>query len=436
VEAETEASPIIILIFDATLEFLFMISIATSFLIDRLVCDMYLFKFNHRHWDAIRNYPYAGLDFLLDENYKLVFLEANAVSGGIYVMEKAFELILDSAPNFRLYVEETDFVRLFVDASLTFYRMLREGYPKKVLITTPLSGAPLLMPERFSIAQEFRRRGIYAVIANRNNFFVLNGKIAVRLGSRYFYPDLIIRRNTSFPKNITQPIINSSEVGQITGSKFRTYRVVRDFIKNHKKAPFKLPETYFAKNVDDAISISEDMLSRGKEVVVKPNKGEKGQDIIFIRSASDAETKLKRAFGSKRITLVVQEKIDILTFPRESNRYAFDIRTYAYLGRFVGAHIRRAGIPMGQGLVEEYGVSNVSRGGLYVPILLVPDGPRILKWGDHIRQIYLFKSIKIDNYAFGFDSSLWKKLREATELVVLAIGYALMGFSDNAKTRQ
>ena len=392
-----------------------------------------MFKFDYQYWDAIKHYPYAGLDFLLDNEYNLVLLEANAVSGGIFVMEKASELILDTAPNLRPYLGTIHFIKLFVDACLSFFRRLKARYPKSVLITTPVSGVPLLMPERYSIAHEFARRGIYAIVADRRRFTILDRSIYVRVGSRYFRPDLIVRRNTSFPKNISQPIVNSSEVGLITGSKFRTYRVVRDYLEKIGNAPFRLPETFFARNIDEAISISENLLSRGKEVVVKPNKGEKGQNIIFISSASDVEAKLKRAFHSKEITLVVQEKIESLYFQREGSKYVFDIRAYAYLGRFVGAHIRRAGIPVGEGTIEEYGVSNISRGGLYVPIIVTPEGPQVIRWGRRIRQIYLFKSIKIDNYAFGLNPSLWRKLREATETAVRAIGYAVMRFLDNAK---
>ncbi|MCR8432743.1 MAG: hypothetical protein QXH55_02420 [Candidatus Korarchaeota archaeon] len=393
----------------------------------------YQFEFSPQDWDAIKNYPYAGLDFLIDDNQNIVFLEANAVPGGISVMENVCKLILENAPGLRKFMPHTEFVKLFTDAALTYYRIIKGGTPKLVLVTTPYKGDPVLMPERLSIVEEFKRRGVQAVICHRERYTVQDNKILLRAGSRFLCPDLIIRRNTIFPKNVSQPVINKSEVGLITGSKYRTYRIVSDFLSRQKEVALKIPETYFAKSVRKAITISEEILSRGKEVVVKPNKGERGKDIIFIRSASDAETKLKRAFHSKRITLVVQERIQTLPFCREGRQYVFDIRTYAYLGQFVGAHIRRSSVPIGSSSIEDYGVSNISHGGTYVPLLSTSDGPCVIKWRETAKRLYLFKHIIVDNYAFSLPHHMWKMLKRATEFVVRAIGYALNGFLNYAK---
>ena len=57
------------------------------------MCDNSV-RFDASYLESVKNYPYAGLDFLLDNEGRLVFIEANAVPGGIYVMSRANYLVL------------------------------------------------------------------------------------------------------------------------------------------------------------------------------------------------------------------------------------------------------------------------------------------------------------------------------------------------------
>ena len=106
----------------------------------------------------------------------------------------------------------------------------------------------------------------------------------VRLGSLIYTPDMIIRRNTGFPKGLRQIVINTSETGLITGSKFRTYRFVKRYLDSmpQYKDIFRMPLTHYAKRVRNIRTIAEDMLREGKKVVIKPpNKsGMRGLRII------------------------------------------------------------------------------------------------------------------------------------------------------------
>lgn len=382
-----------------------------------------------KNWDMVKNYPYAGLDFLLDSEYNLVFLEANAVPGGIYVMDRTNDIVRTIAPSIRKKISNISLVQSFVDMCIYYYNKSSEQDSlRRAAITTPIAGAPLLMPERCSIADEFRRRNIEAFIVDRSKYFVKHNKFFVKVGAKNIMPDIIVRRNTAFPKNIRQPTINKSEIGTITGSKFRTYRVIMKKLDTL----VRIPKTFYAKSLNRAIVLAEKMLEECDRIAVKPNKGEGGRGILFISNASDVESKLKRMYRGKRISLIIQEAIDVLKIKLNNKQYVFDIRVYAYLGELVGLHIRRPGMPVGGSSAEKSMISNISRGGRYIPVIM-GDSFEIMQWSNRVRRVYPFKNIFVDKYAVVFDYYLLKKLRYVSREIVKSISMSLNDYLSGAK---
>ncbi len=383
-------------------------------------------------WKRVRNYPYAGLDFLLDEDLRLVFIEANAVPGGIYVMNRANKLIHESAPRLRSMIPRTNYVRDFVRMSLVHYHFsTQNNVPRKILITTPINGSLLLMPERVSILREFARVGIEAYIANRSKYYINSGVLLVKLGSKLFVPDMVIRRNTCFPKGIRQPVINSSEIGIITGSKFRTYRIVCELLDKcgSLRKLLYVPRTYYSRSLDDAVDKVGKILKYSDIAVVKPNMGEGGRDIVFIKSVSSAMEKLRKLFRGGYRSVVIQEMINAHKLSIDGRSYVFDIRAYAYLGELVGFHGRRCPMPVHVGSMEGWAISNVSRGGKYLPIL-TGDGVYVAKWSEKQHRIYPFRGIYVDKFALIIDYDLTKKLQLAVREIVIAISQSLSRFWD------
>ncbi len=382
-----------------------------------------------KHLDNVLHYPFAGLDFLLDEDLNLVFIEANSVPGGLYVMNCTNRLLCDLAPQLRYYLPGIDFIEVFVDMCICYYEYIRGRRPRRVVVTSPVNRPPLLMPERASIASCFRRRGIDCIISDRSKYFVKSNMLHVRLGSLIYTPDMIIRRNTGFPKGLRQIVINTSETGLITGSKFRTYRFVKRYLDSmpQYKDIFRMPLTHYAKRVRNIRTIAEDMLREGKKVVIKPNIGEGGKNIFFVDSFHRLEHVLKKIDRMNIRSFVIQEMINTYKVRINSELYTFDIRAYGLLGEFIGGHIRLAGRPVGRGAVEDWAISNISRGGMYLPVFF--DGSlNIIRWNNKRRIVYPFRHIIVDNHALCLDRKILEKLRLAVRIIVEAISVATNGY--------
>ena len=161
--------------------------------------------------------------------------------------------------------------------------------------------------------------------------------------------------------------------------------------------------------------------------VVKPNKGEGGKNIMFIKSISDAPQKLKKVFRGSNRSVVIQEMINVYKLKMDGKTYAFDIRAYGYLGELIGFHARRPPMPMHSGSMERWAISNVSRGGMYLPVL-VGDGFNIVRWGIKPCRIYLFKNIYVDKYSFMINTDLADRLQLATREIITAISQSLYKF--------
>jgi len=314
---------------------------------------------------------------------------------------------------------------LFVDMCYKYYLLMRNMPPTRAIVTTPLNGSPILIPEHMSLVRKFRQRGVETYIVDRRQYHVRGNKLYVGIGSKVWVPDIIVRRNTMFPKNLGQVVVNMSEVGIITGSKYRTYRIVRNYKKKMGgKDTFRLPKSYFARNLNEALSKAEEILENHDGVVIKPNKGEGGRDIVFIRKLSELEEKARNLRKRESSTFIVQEMINSYRLRLGREKYLFDIRVYAFLGNFIGCHIRLPKIPFGKGNIESWAISNISRGGRYLPVFF-DNSISVVKWGSRRRPIPPFKKIIIDNHALCLDKKILSDLIYAMRLIVEALSQAV-----------
>jgi len=376
--------------------------------------------------DRVINYPYAGIDFLIDADLKLVFLEANAVPGGIYVMSLANKLVFDLAPSLRDSILTIDLVREFVDMCIDYYDFVTNGEClKRAIVTTPMNGAPLLMPERISIYSYLRMRGIECYIVDRTAFRVENNTLMARIGSRVFHPQLIVRRNTAFPKGLRQVVVNRSEVGLITGSKYRTYRVIEKYLagRGYLGKFIRVPKTYFSNRMDDALAKIDSILRDSDVAVVKPNSGSGGKHVYFIHNSADAESRIRKILNHCK-SIVIQEAIETHRLRINGADYVYDVRVYGFLGRLIDLHARRPKEPVGtRDYMDYWAVSNISRGGIYVPIFSSEEFG-VSRWTNRPQVVLPQKKILLDNHALLIDKKFMRVLETATMEIISAISQA------------
>ncbi|MHA1609150.1 MAG: ATP-grasp domain-containing protein [Candidatus Njordarchaeales archaeon] len=345
-----------------------------------LICDFYV---SYDEWAETKYYPYEGYDFLLGRDGCLYFLEANAVPAGIYVLSVITRMQYNDLPPYEKHLANdlVKFVDRFAEMVLIYYYYERGESPQTAIVTVPPHREGFLNPERIAISYALRRKGIRSWVVGKSKLIYENGFVYFLDPKNHeeIYPDLIIRRSFDFPKKVKQIVINPSEVGYITGSKIRTYKVISKLLDSLPELAkyVKIPFTLYSRSLNKVTRYVEEILEMGKRVVVKPASGSGGEGIIVINSKEELESKkglLEKSARNKKY-LMVQELILPAPILIKGNRYyAFDIRAYGFMGRLVGLHLRRAPIPIDTNSLDlDYYnvVSNVSAGG--VPIIALMD---------------------------------------------------------------
>ena len=331
-------------------------------------------EISYEEWTSVMNYPYAGLDFILSEDGQLYFIEANAVAGGIGVITTVYNRLRKYIP-MKLYPYNDHLsmlVRLFAEASIIHHIFRTNTIPKKGIVTVPIARKGLLNLERRMIARELANYGVETYLVVSDKIRVKNNLITAEIGNKEIIPDIVIRRTLNFPKKIAQTVINPSEVGKITGNKWRTYKVVVEAIKNNEilRSTIRIPITFYAKNLAEIENRSRELLEMGKSVIIKPVKGQGGKGVLVIGGERELESKL--SLLNKKTKYLVQEKIESLKIIENNKPYAFDIRVYTYLGKLVGIQFRRAPHPITpkNSQLEFQTVCNISAGGAFGLILM------------------------------------------------------------------
>lgn len=350
-------------------------------------------------------YPYASLDFLLGED-GLYFIEANAVSAGLYYTEMLARHVASRRPDLRDNLIGSTIMEDFVKMCSDYHLWLTGREMRTLGISVPDRWKSYLGIERIELRRTAERMGFRAVFVRKKSSAIVGSTLVSFEEGCEVVPDLIVRRTFKFPVGIKQPVVNPSEAGIVTGSKWRTYKAV---IKVTKSLPgLKQPVTYLVKSFEDLKDASLSIMSGGREVVIKPSGEFGGRGITVIRSSDDLEM-LRRSMSFSR-PWVVQERVRTHPMRFEDGRaYPFDIRVYALNGRMAGAQVRRSS---SEGNI----VTNVSAGGHLAPLLLDCDEIGTTYVG---RTEFRFPNrvITVDGVGIKLDKRTSDLLRRATMLI-------------------
>ena len=359
-------------------------------------------------------YPYASFDFLLGED-GLYFIEANAVSAGLYYTEMLAKHVLMRRPDLKDNLTGLTIMEDFIRLCSNYYLWLKGRRMRIMGISVPDSWKSYLGIERVELKRTAEKMGFKAVFVRKKSSAIIGSTLVSFEEGSGVIPDLVVRRTFKFPVGIKQPVINPSEAGIVTGSKWRTYKAVREVTKIIPE--LKQPETHFVKNFNDLEEASLSIMDKGKEVVIKPSSEFGGRGITVIRNPTDLRT-LKNSINFTK-PWIVQEKVRTYPIRFEDGRvYPFDIRAYAFNGRIAGVQVRRSSS-------EDRIVTNISAGGHLAPLLLD---------GDEIGPVHIGRTefrfpgrvIVVDGTGIILDRRTSNLLREASVLISNEIEKAVM----------
>ncbi len=390
----------------------------------------------YTYWQKVKNYPFAGYDFIIGRDGHLYFIEANAIPGGLSVITHAYRLLKwHLPPRYRKlgsYLEKI--VEMFAKMSIIHHVLNSGNMPRYAIITVPKDRKDLLNPEREYINYMLRAMGVKSWLVNLADCYVKDGKIIAKInGEGDISPDLIIRRSSGLPKGLRQTVINPTEIGVITGNKQKTYDTIINAPNNRiLNKIVRIPKTYYAKSPDDIIKYSREILDMGKPVIVKPINGKGGEDIIIIKNKEDITYKIRHA--KIRRKYLVQEIVEPVPFPAHDGYvYAFDVRVYAFLGYLLAVQIRRAPFPLNVhgsiNLTEKNIVSNISAGGTLGLVLLDPDFDGMIKYVNTPSKVLPLphRRILIDGKVLVFGERLIRMLTMAVRELTIALSNAVEG---------
>ncbi len=345
---------------------------------------------------GLKYYPYASLDFIIGKDGALYFLEANAVSGGLFYTMKLAEHVVKCRPDLREHFEDQlKIIDLFIQLCEDYCS--RSGSDmRKVAIAVPERWNAYMGMERRAIRDRFGELGYKA-------FFVRKSEARYRgdllcLGDEV--PDLVVRRAFRFPVGIAQPVVNPSEAGLGTENKWRTYSLVSEALKDFKLV--KLPRTILARRREDL----EEFLAERGEAVVKPLRSYGGKGVKLVKSCDEVS----------EWPVLVQERIEVPPLFLDSGRLRnFDLRVYVFDGEVVGAHLRTCPRSLSSCFV-----SNVSLGGNLVPVALCGEELRLERIEGLVLR-YPKRDIVIEGSLLMLGEELSRELREASKRIVEAI---------------
>ena len=359
-----------------------------------------------------RSFPFAGLDFMVDKNGKLVFLEANSIPAGAGITYYVSNLIQEKFIGKVMDLEDPNMDVLDI-LKLLLFKLLEWDTDSTILFTRPKNVIKRFLEfDRFIISKYLRFYGFDVREKTLSELHIRDGVVYFRDGSSVIAPDLIFRRVFGFPKKVRQYVFNPSEAGGITQNKFKVHEIIRNVARYSND--FYQPIYFKVNNRAQLIEALEDIFSMGKDAVIKPLNGYGGKEVKIIRNGSFVKRLAERF---KSYPLLVQEKID--TMPIESgdgSKYYFDIRSIVFGGKFAGFQLRRSSKPIDSYGNDKY-ITNVSAGGSYVHAFVGEVdimGSRNL--GFKVLKI-IDSSLNLDGNVAVFDYKFFKRLERASILI-------------------
>lgn len=248
------------------------------------------------------SYIFAGLDFLVDTNGNIVFLEANSSPGFIIEYENVYgkcdpidqliEVLKDKKEIIFLYPEEY----VFFAADYGYrYGKFKQAFQKRC--------RQIVLPNK-------KIKNFKLPLKDRKGNLVEQGTLMT--------VQLHIKKVLAKNKNFYVP--NPYEVGAITVDKWKTQQIVQGI------AGMKIPKSFIFSTKKQLVGLVEK--NKLEQFFIKPRFGKEGEGIILVKSKKQLST-LEIPNGK----WILQEKIDV---KKVKNQF-WCIRTFVVNGKYVGS---------------------------------------------------------------------------------------------------
>jgi len=239
------------------------------------------------------NFLFAGIDFLLDRNRKIYFLEANSTPGGLKSWKRVYKN-LKPLEKLREVLERNQIKTIAILAKGDKERLEAKFHTRKNFLSK-------FFEIRLCSIEENKKN----IKKNLNLLKDIEGKIfkfdCLHLGNFVKYA----------PKNVL--IINDYKIMKITRDKWRFYLSLKD--------KFNFPKTFLIKNKSQVKKIVEKF--KWEKFVIKPRYGEKAQGVQIFEHPK--EIKLEKNF-------LLQEYIEPSKFKQKFWSYRAWVVGYQYVG--------------------------------------------------------------------------------------------------------
>jgi len=270
--------------------------------------------------NKMKNALFIGLDFLIDKNENIIFMEANSFPGLLSDLEFHYGVC---RPLEKLV------------------GVIRKNYSKKiVLVYSKTMLENWREPEFvFEKIKKLTNGNCELCILEKHEIENFNGELTnindkqIREGI-IFTP--LIKIKTKLENNKNYKIINSSYISKLTKDKLKTYKILKSI------NGIKIPKTFCFKTKKDFLSLIDN--HHMKKFVIKPRFGQRGKNVYVI----DNPIMLKK-MTLKDEDWLLQEKIEI----KKINGNFWDIRVFVVNGKYTTS-IKR---------ISDKPIVNVSLGG-------------------------------------------------------------------------
>jgi glutathione synthase/RimK-type ligase-like ATP-grasp enzyme len=272
----------------------------------------------------VKNFIFAGLDFLIDKEGGPVFIEANSAPGGLRTYEKLYG-------NCKPLEELCNFIKERFEKPIVAILNVKTKKNLKHI---------LWKYEKMKIYLKNSAKSVNVCFYQDNDFSNFEG-VLIDKDHKKIRPDVVLVGTGIFEPAIEKYCfaINPISVRHLTGDKFSTYKII-------KNSGIRTPQTYLVKNFEELKKLTKLKVFE-KGFVLKPRYGGFGKD-IFVCSRKIDINRFKRLVSTKKFLL--QEKIEI----NKIDGKFWDVRVFIVNGKFVGG-IKR---------VSKKPVVNLSKGGV------------------------------------------------------------------------
>lgn len=379
--------------------------------------------------NSVLPFSYAAIDFIIDRNHEPIFLEANDLGDGIYVLDIINKYLNENLNMIiKINLNESLFDK-FVNFFKTNYEIFSNGkqLEKTFIIYHNKYKQNVQTEELIKIKETFISREIQCEIFLPEELNIINNYIFDKKGN--IYPQAIFRRTSKLPYfNKDQLIINDPRVRYVTANKYITYIVVKEYEKNNIK--INQPYSILSRSIAEVLKAVNFLKNEAASeyIVIKPNWLWGGQGVIFVKNEYEAESKLREIdklinpqFTNFGKPFIVQNYITPFKIRNFDNRYySFEIRVFLFNLEIVGLIGRMPKQYYETDKPERNNsISNISSGGRWLPIII--EEIQEFKIKEFCNDTKISFKEPINPFALVLPLYLYNKIVEISKRIVIAI---------------